>query len=198
MRESHSQAIVQKWGFCMKLKYYLRGLGIGIVVTALLMGVSSSKEAKAETTQVAAVEKMTEGETGTSETTVEESNAAETITTQEAKTTETETQEEIRNTEDTEQVEEEVSTIIMEEETMASVEIADGAAESYLLNIVKGDDSGTVARKLQNAGLVENATEFDAFLMQHGYDKKISVGVVEIPLNATWMEIAQKLSGSAE
>ena len=103
----------------MKLKYYLRGLGIGIVVTVLLMGVSSSKEAKAETTQVAAVEKMTE-ETETAETTVEESNAAET------------------------------------------------------------------------------ATEFDAFLMQHGYDKKISVGVVEIPLNATWMEIAQKLSGSAE
>ena len=170
IRESYSQAIVQKWGFCMKLKYYLRGLGIGIVVTVLLMGVSSS---------------------------VEESNAAETITAKEAKTSETETQEETKNTEDTEQAEE-VSAIITEEETMASVEIADGAAESYLLNIVKGDDSGTVARKLQNAGLVENATEFDAFLMQHGYDKKISVGVVEIPLNATWMEIAQKLSGSAE
>ena len=196
IRESYSQAIVQKWGFCMKLKYYLRGLGIGIVVTVLLMGVSSSKEAKAETTQVAAVEKMTE-ETETAETTVEESNAAETITAKEAKTSETETQEETKNTEDAEQAEE-VSTIITEEETMASVEIADGAAESYLLNIVKGDDSGTVARKLQNAGLVENATEFDAFLMQHGYDKKISVGVVEIPLNATWMEIAQKLSGSAE
>ena len=60
--------------------------------------------------------------------------------------------------------------------------------------IVSGDDSGTVARKLQTAGLVDNASEFDAYLMQRGYDKKIAVGEKEIPRDATWLEIAEKIS----
>ena len=42
---------------------------------------------------------------------------------------------------------------------------------------------------------MENPTEFDAYLMQHGYDKKISVGTVEIAKGAGWLEIAEKISG---
>ena len=67
-----------------------------------------------------------------------------------------------------------------------------GAVE---ITIARGDDSGTVARKLQNAGLVENASEYDAYLMQHGYDKKIRVGSVTIPADSTWQEIAEYISG---
>lgn len=60
---------------------------------------------------------------------------------------------------------------------------------------MKGDDSGSVARKLQLAGLIDNAKEFDAYLMQHGYDKTISVGTVEITKGAVWQEIAEIISG---
>ena len=60
--------------------------------------------------------------------------------------------------------------------------------------ISKGDDSGTVSRKLYNAGLIENAAEYDAFLMQHGYDKKISTGTKIIYATDSWQEIAEKLT----
>ena len=84
------------------------------------------------------------------------------------------------------------------EQTQSSTEADAGNAlpqTTIEINIVRGDDSGTVARKLQNAGMVESATEYDAYLMQHGYDKKIRVGKVEIPVDATWQEIAEYISG---
>lgn len=60
--------------------------------------------------------------------------------------------------------------------------------------IAKGDDSGTVARKLHSAGLVDSAAEFDAFLIQHGYDKRMNPGTKVIDVDASWQEIADKLS----
>ena len=68
------------------------------------------------------------------------------------------------------------------------------SGETVEIVIESGDDSGTVSRKLQNAGVIENASEFDAFLMQHGYDKKISTGKKVIGVNDTWQEIADKIS----
>jgi hypothetical protein len=60
--------------------------------------------------------------------------------------------------------------------------------------VSSGDDSGKVSRKLYNAGIVDSASEYDAFLMQHGYDKKISVGTKTINITDTWQEIAEKLT----
>lgn len=190
----------------MKLKYYLRGLGMGMIVTALLMGVSVSGEAESIRQDAVLTEETAEKETAeTLAERAEKDKDKEEIETQEIQETQ-----ETEATTETEETEENVEAVSAEtldetsqetesaEETVVSIPTAEGAQKSYLLNIVKGDDSGTVARKLQNAGLIENATEFDAFLMQHGYDKKISVGVVEIPLDATWMEIAKRLSGKTE
>ena len=70
----------------------------------------------------------------------------------------------------------------------------EASGETVEIVIESGDDSGTVSRKLQNAGVIENASEFDAFLMQHGYDKKISTGKKVIGVADTWQEIADKIS----
>ena len=207
----------------MKLKYYLRGLGIGIVVTALLMGYSNKNRAAEPKAEVATEETAGDlladrnGEATTEEvieqSTVEnvtvETDSAETSeeeisqqgtaselesSTQEAETiTETES---VTETE-TESVQAEETTD-KKEQTQSSTEADAGNAlpqTTIEINIVRGDDSGTVARKLQNAGMVESATEYDAYLMQHGYDKKIRVGKVEIPVDATWQEIAEYISG---
>ena len=207
----------------MKLKYYLRGLGIGIAVTALLMGYSNKNRAAEPKAEVATEETAGDllvdrnGEATTEEvieqSTVEnvtvETDSAETSeeeisqqgtaselesSTQEAETiTETES---VTETE-TESVQAEETTD-KKEQTQSSTEADAGNAlpqTTIEINIVRGDDSGTVARKLQNAGMVESATEYDAYLMQHGYDKKIRVGKVEIPVDATWQEIAEYISG---
>lgn len=207
----------------MKLKYYLRGLGIGIVVTALLMGYSNKNRAAEPKAEVATeetagdlladrngeatteevieqstVENVTV-ETDSAETSEEESSQEETASELESSTQEAETITETESVTETEtesvQAEE---TTDKKEQTQSSTEADAGNAlpqTTIEINIVRGDDSGTVARKLQNAGMVESATEYDAYLMQHGYDKKIRVGKVEIPVDATWQEIAEYISG---
>ena len=211
----------------MKLKYYLRGLGIGIVVTALLMGYSNKNRAAEPKAEVATEETAGDllvdrnGEATTEE--VIEQSTVENVTVEAAETvssteeTEEETSQEetaselesstqeaetITETEsvtetETESVQAEETTD-KKEQTQSSTEADAGNAlpqTTIEINIVRGDDSGTVARKLQNAGMVESATEYDAYLMQHGYDKKIRVGKVEIPVDATWQEIAEYISG---
>lgn len=207
----------------MKLKYYLRGLGIGIAVTALLMGYSNKNRAAEPKAEVAteetagdlladrngeatteevieqsAVENVTV-ETDSAETSEEETSQQETASELESSTQEAETITETESVTETEtesvQAEE---TTDKKEQTQSSTEADAGNAlpqTTIEINIVRGDDSGTVARKLQNAGMVESATEYDAYLMQHGYDKKIRVGKVEIPVDATWQEIAEYISG---
>lgn len=71
---------------------------------------------------------------------------------------------------------------------------AAGAADTITIVISQGDDSGTVARKLHSAGLVDSAVEFDAFLIQHGYDKKMRAGTKSINKDDSWQEIADQLS----
>ena len=207
----------------MKLKYYLRGLGIGIAVTALLMGYSNKNcaaEPKAEvateetagdlladrngeaTTEEVIEQSTVENvtvETDSAETSEEETSQQETASELESSTQEAETITETESATETEtesvQAEE---TTDKKEQTQSSTEADAGNAlpqTTIEINIVRGDDSGTVARKLQNAGMVESATEYDAYLMQHGYDKKIRVGKVEIPVDATWQEIAEYISG---
>lgn len=206
----------------MKLKYYLRGLGIGIVVTALLMGYSNKNRAAEPKAEVATEETAGDlladrnGEATTEEVieqstvenvtvetdsaeTSEETSQEETASELESSTQEAETITETESVTETEtesvQAEE---TTDKKEQTQSSTEADAGNAllqTTIEINIVRGDDSGTVARKLQNAGMVESATEYDAYLMQHGYDKKIRVGKVEIPVDATWQEIAEYISG---
>ena len=64
----------------------------------------------------------------------------------------------------------------------------------YITVVVeRGNGSDTVARKIEAAGLVANASEFDRYLCNNGYDKRISAGTHKIPINAREEEIAKIL-----
>jgi cell division protein YceG involved in septum cleavage len=62
-------------------------------------------------------------------------------------------------------------------------------------SVNSGNGSETVARNLQNAGLVENAAAFDKFLCDNGYSRSLRVGKYEIPMGASEEEIAKILTG---
>lgn len=194
----------------MRLKYQLRGLGIGIIIAAALLMVNSEHEnasaKNADTIVMTSTEETTE-EVSTSE-------VMETVQTEVKEIEVTETQESSDMAESvTEAVTEDISEVVQTEEaTTQEIETIPETAEEEItteeettqtvadadvveIKIVRGDDSGTVARKLQVAGLVDNASEYDAYLMQHGYDKKISVGTVTIVKGSSWQEIAEKISG---
>lgn len=227
----------------MKLKYYLRGLGIGIAVTALLMGFAGSEHAATATQtassgqtlkenditeqvttdvleplseEISMTQIMTE-ETDNSET--EEVISTETDSTESVTEEQTEPSSEDLVDKEAEKIQEKASAMQDEAEQIKSegeqmksdiLETGSKVAESdsetsssssisssskpVAVVVNSGDGSGTVARKLELAGLIENASEFDAYLMQHGYDKKITVGSHTVTPGSSWNEIAQQIT----
>ncbi|MCM1182829.1 MAG: hypothetical protein NC337_05615 [Roseburia sp.] len=222
----------------MKLKYYLRGLGIGILVTGLVMGVSKKNavaSARAEIMRSYAQEALEEEASEASEPSSTDEAESEPLLVRESEPEadskpeinwEDITGEDINNPEapdlneeapreddlqennlqendlEAEEPEdgssERASSAAPEEPSEAVVIVNPGAAaldmQTVTITISKGDDSGTVSRKLYNAGVIDSASEYDAFLMQHGYDKRINTGEKVISLNDSWQEIAEKIT----
>ena len=205
----------------MKLKYYLRGLGIGILVTTVILSLAGVgrknmtdeevvKRAKelgmvestllsdlpdqTKTDEVRPTEPETSLQPETSEP-EESTSTPETPAAPEETTTTPETPaapEETTTTPETPAAPEE--TPVAPEETPVSPE--DGnpdtpAGETVTLVIGRGESSTTVSKNLKKAGIVEDAAAFDRFLCNNGYDKKIITGTYEIPYGASEEEIAK-------
>lgn len=63
--------------------------------------------------------------------------------------------------------------------------------EFIVIEIKSGDSSLTVAKKLQQAGLVADAGAYDDFLSKNNYDRYIKKGTYQIPMGSTEDEIAK-------
>ena len=185
----------------MKLKYYLRGLGIGIIVTAVIMGASSGSRKETlsdrEIRERAAELGMVEQSGSLAEMAQEENveipeETAETEVPTEVPSESPETSEEPAATQSPE------STAAEEpEETpkaAATKEPAE-AADTVTIEIKSGDGSYTVCQKLEQKGLITSASDFDTYLYSNGYDRKLRAGSHEIPADAKPEEIAKILCG---
>lgn len=239
----------------MKLKYYLRGLGTGIVVTALVLGISLShgkgrmsdeeitKRAKElgmvegfesleEASKEKDIKKAEEEENGVSSNEVTEGQTA--SEEQDAAKAEAGQAKEDQAKADTGKLDEKEdskpdseksgfgSSIKKEEnpevdqaeeadnqpkdqkqqqpetpkndskEEQGEASVAEGK-KSIILEVRSGDGSLSVARRAVEVGLVTDAAEFDRFLCQGGYDKRICTGRHQIPEGASMEEIAKLL-----
>ncbi len=195
----------------MKLKYYLRGLGIGIVVTAAIMGILSSRStiSDAEIMERARALGMTESsvlsDLEQTETSEEITQATTIQTTEPEEQSEEASSVEMSSSENQTQsvslTEEE--TTVTEKSTTKETEVAsesdsantlqNNAEEKIQIIIKSGESSDAVSLKLYEAGLVTSATEYDKYLCANGYANKIAAGTHEIPTNATQEEIAKLL-----
>ena len=179
----------------MKLKYYLRGLGIGILVTTVILSLAGVGRKNMTDEEVVKRAK----ELGMVESTLL-SDLPDQTKTDEVRPTEPE----ISLQPETSEPEESASTpetpVAPEETPMAPEETPvspeDGnpdipAGETVTLVIGSGESSTTVSKNLKKAGIVEDAAAFDRFLCNNGYDKKIITGTYEIPYGASEEEIAK-------
>ena len=62
------------------------------------------------------------------------------------------------------------------------------------LTVYSGNSSDTVARRAEELGLVTNYKEFDAYLVTNGYANRIRVGSFEIPMGASYEYIAKAIT----
>jgi len=76
-------------------------------------------------------------------------------------------------------------------ETEGAGEPLPSAAASLSVTIVKGESSTAVAKKLQAAGIVADAMQFDQYLCLNGYDRHLVTGAHTIPAGASPRDIAE-------
>lgn len=240
----------------MNLKSYLRGLGIGVVVTALIMGITTGRKKEVlsneeikeraralgmiEESQVLAdmlgdedgegdvngqdlasdamspsiAEPSPEGEadlasardalSDTSENSESETdepadNGADMPENSAGQEDEEENPEDESgedSAEDSESSGEAESRTDSQEETGSREDAPDNGAGvidggSVTIEILSGEGSFIVCQKLEDAGAVPLASEFDRYLYENGYDKRINTGTYEIPAGAGFEEIAR-------
>ena len=188
----------------MKKKYFVRGLGIGIIFGALIMlaayltsgkGSLSDEEVMKRAQELGMVKKseyvldseVTSEETTTEAVTTEASvateKATEEATTEAPGTTEKATEEAATEAASTEKATTEAATT---EQTDAKTKAT--------ITVSGGMSSETISSLLENAGLVDSASKFNSFLVQNGYDKKLETGSFDISGGMTYEEIARILT----
>lgn len=224
----------------MKLRYYLRGLGIGVIVTALLMGfVTREKlpltdaEIKARARALGMVEsdsmKLSDiqqtnpskqdppgnGSAGSapsesSEPPEQEPSEDDNTGSEPSESSEPSEQEPSEDgsagsapPESSEPPEQEPSedgsagSEPPESQNPSEPDPSESAELQTVTFIVKsGYSSDRVSKLLKEAGLVENAGEFDRFLVKEGYANRISVGTYEIEVGASMERIAKIITRS--
>ena len=168
----------------MKLKYYLRGLGIGVFVSVIVMTVAfgnrkpmTDEEIKARAKELGMIENSV----------LADMNKEDVQDTEDIK--------EPENTQDTEDIKEPEDTQDTEDEEDQKPQTPENPNEGTItITVVGGDNSWTVSKRMEEAGLIESAKDFDTHLCRYGYDKKISVGSYKIPVTATHEEMAKILT----
>lgn len=188
----------------MKKKYFVRGLGIGIIFGALIMlaayltsgkGSLSDEEVMKRAQELGMVKKseyVLDSEVTSEETTTEAVTTEAPVTTEKA--TEAATTEAPGTTEKaTEAATTEAATTEKATTEAATTEQTDAKTKATI-TVSGGMSSETISSLLENAGLVDSASKFNSFLVQNGYDKKLETGSFDISGGMTYEEIARILT----
>lgn len=216
----------------MKFKYFLRGLGTGIIFTSIIclvafqnaevgnisdkevierakeLGLVENKESVKDTfasekakDDKTVSEKQTKGtevtEAQSSEASVPKTELTEKQTT-EKNTTEKQTEE--KQTEEKQTEEKTTEEKITEKSTVEKGTTEQATTENITENktvtitIKGGSTSYPVCQKLQELGVIQDATDFDNYLIKNGYANRIRVGTHTLTIGMSYEEIAIAIS----
>lgn len=180
----------------MKLKYYLRGLGIGILVTAAILtivyhtkGSMSDSQIKKRAAQLGMVMASTEEDTLFAQTTQADTTIEETGTISVEETTTV--------VETTEAVTKAPTEKPTEAPTEAPTEKpTEPAAAEAVLTISQGMYSESVSAELARLGIITNQKEFNSYLVNNGYAERIQTGDFKVKADMSYDELARIITRS--
>ena len=152
----------------MKLKYYLRGLGIGIIVTTIIL-VSCFSMQKPKMTDAQIIEKASQLGMIMPE--------QDSVVAAETETTEPEETQQDAPSEDTENAESEEP----------------AQQEPFTLVVNRGDVCRTMCENLAANGVIDDSEGLRKYLSEVGYASFISAGTYQIPYHASYEEITNIL-----
>ena len=188
----------------MRLKYYLRGLGTGVLFATIILMISYSYKMSDKQIKEKALELgMVYPEKGTVTDELKSTDAADDNSTTGEENSQTETKKEENTTskveetttkEETtkEQTTQEVTT--KEPQSEEETTKANEAAKTYVLTVTASTSSKQVAMALESAGIVENYKEFDDYLCDNGYASNIQNGKFTVTSDMSYKEIAELIT----
>lgn len=193
----------------MKFKYYLRGCGIGILFTAIILMISFRSD-KNQMTDSQVMERASELGMITPEEAIpetENTQVAEPTNTDEItknsendkiKDSESVSETEEKNTEELEVVPDFDTEDDKKAESKKEDKTSDSKKtqkdEKIVLEIKRGDVCRTIAENLATLGMVEDAEEFRKYMQKNGYDHQINVGSFELKKGMSYEEIAKTIT----
>lgn len=217
----------------MKLKYFMRGLGIGIIFGAIVMLVAAGTSDKEKltdeeiknrakslgmveatqtdasitaesdikvTTEALIAEDLTveivtteaaEIKTTTEETATEEET---TEATTEAVTTEKETTEKTTTEATTTELTTTEAVTTENKKETTTEKKTDSSYTEATITVTRGMGSPEVSMLLQEAGIIEDADDFDSYLVKQGISNKIQINTFKFNSNMSYEDIAKGLT----
>lgn len=184
----------------MKLKYYLRGLGIGIIVTTIIL-VSCFSMQKPKMTDAQIIEKASQlgmimpeqdsvvaAETETTEPEETQQKNEQQVAAEEAQQ-ETEQQTEVPKEQATEETQQDGPS----EDTENAESEEPAQQEPFTLVVNRGDVCRTMCENLAANGVIDDSEGLRKYLSEVGYASFISAGTYQIPYHASYEEITNIL-----
>lgn len=173
----------------MKFRYFLRGVGIGIVFATIIFSVAYRQSGNSKMTDQQVIERakelgMVEPSTSIKDLLDHNSSKTETETSSDPETETSQVKEEDASTEATTEPVTEVTTEENTEQPVETVEIT----------VARGSASDTVCQQLKDAGMIEDASEFDKYLIDNGYASRIRVGTHTLTKGMDFHAIAEAIS----
>jgi len=194
----------------VRLKYYLRGIGVGVVITTLLFVILLSfnkndgeqKNTAIEDTESKTVAEYENGEQNKEEQPDTEANPqppeAEPLPETDPQPPEALPQPETDPQPNPDMPVEPEPNPESQPEQDPGASVLDDSSAKVRFVISGGEYSDVICRKLQEAGLIDDADAYNKFLVEEDYDNYINPGVYDIPKNATYEEIAVLLTTKVE
>ena len=189
----------------MKLKCYLRGLGVGMIVTALILGFRSNATGTAISDEEVIQRARQLGMVESSSLTLAEADREDTETTdaESAETNLSEDQTDQTDNGDGDAAapgEQQTQTLDRNEDRTEPVGSMEEREVTYSddpvkLEIQPGASSYTVSKDLAKLGLVKDVNAFDKYLMDNGYATSIQSGFYEILPGTSESDIARMITG---
>lgn len=185
----------------MRTKYFLRGMGIGILVTVVIFAVAfvfyepslSEDELIAKAKEIGMIMPDEETDTTDSAANAEESSDSNTDTSEKS-TTDNNTD----NTEETDTAKDSEDTTSSDNQstTESTDTEEDSSSATNLITFVisSGEGSSKIAENLYKAGLIDDPNSFNQYLEDNGYDNRLRTGSYNIPESSSYEEIANAIT----
>jgi hypothetical protein len=192
----------------VKFKYYLRGIGIGVVVTTFIFMILISIHKNEERMDSASKNNMESKTVAAAEDDTEKKAQSDATPSKQISKEDKDVEKDTRPKENTKPKEDakpkadtgkdqDTETETQQTETEED-ETENESSDKVRFEISGGEFSDAICRKLQEEGLISDAKEFNRFLIEKDYDNSILPGIYDIPRDATYEEIAVLLTSKVE